>query len=93
VRRRFLQKDALREAIRRVVNATLVARLPEIWGEITTACASDAKHYGVWNQNLMTKNRTHGAAASGLLERWMVTSRSCVLADVAPDDSFARFGP
>jgi Domain of unknown function (DUF4158)/Tn3 transposase DDE domain len=37
VRRRFLQKDALREAIRRVVNATLAARLPEIWGEVTTA--------------------------------------------------------
>ena len=31
VRRRFLQKDALRDAIRRVVNATLTARLPEIW--------------------------------------------------------------
>ena len=53
--RRFLQKDALREAIRRVVNATLTARLPEIWGEVTTACASDAKHYGVWDQNLMTE--------------------------------------
>jgi TnpA family transposase len=55
VRRRFLQKDALRDAIRRVVNATLTARLPEIWGEVTTACASDAKHYGVWDQNLMTE--------------------------------------
>ena len=55
VRRRFLQKDALREAIRRVVNATLTARLPEIWGEVTTAWASDAKHYGVWDQNLMTE--------------------------------------
>jgi hypothetical protein len=181
VRRRFLQKDALREAIRRVVNATLAARLPEIWGEMTTACASDATHYGVWDQNLMTEyharyrkagvtiywhtdkraacissqlkrcsssevaamiqgvlrhctemtierqytdtsipaaslnwiwtsawrsnprrvswrpdvteNRTHGAAVSGLLERWMVTSRSCVTADVAPNDRCARFGP
>ncbi len=54
VRRRFLQKDALQDAIRRVVNATLTAQLPEIWGEVTTACASDAKHYGVWAQNLMT---------------------------------------
>jgi hypothetical protein len=32
MRRRFIQKDALREAIRRVINATLAARAPEIWG-------------------------------------------------------------
>jgi Tn3 transposase DDE domain len=55
VRRRFIQKDALREAIRRVVNATLAVRLPEIWGEATTACAADAKHYGVWDQNFITE--------------------------------------
>jgi TnpA family transposase len=55
VRRRFLQKDTLQEAIRRVVNATLTTRLPEIWGEVTTAWASDAKHYGAWDQNLMTE--------------------------------------
>jgi len=54
VRRRFLQKDALREAIRRVVNATLTDRRPEIWGEVTAASASDAKHDGVWDQHLMT---------------------------------------
>ena len=44
----------LERGIRRVVNTTLTARLPEIWGEVTTACASDAKHYGVWDQHLMT---------------------------------------
>jgi len=54
VRRRFLQKDALREAIRRVVNATLTDRRPEIWGEVTAASASDAKYDGVWDQHLMT---------------------------------------
>jgi hypothetical protein len=41
VRRRFLTVDLLRDAIRRVVNATLEVRLPHIWGEGTTACASD----------------------------------------------------
>ena len=54
-RRRFIQKDALREAIRRVINVTLSARQPEIWGEATTACAADSKHYGAWDQNLMTE--------------------------------------
>jgi len=55
MRRRFIQKDALREAIRRVVNATLAIRAPEIWGEGTTACAADSKVFGAWDQNLMTE--------------------------------------
>jgi TnpA family transposase len=58
MRRRFIQKDALREAIRRVVNATLAVRAPEIWGEGTTACAADSKVFGAWDQNLMTEWHT-----------------------------------
>ena len=55
VRRRFITVDQLREAIRRVVNATLRVRHPHIWGEGTTACASDSKKFGAWDQNLMTE--------------------------------------
>jgi TnpA family transposase len=55
VRRRFLTVDLLRDAIRRVVNATLRVRQPHIWGEGTTACASDSKKFGAWDQNLMTE--------------------------------------
>jgi TnpA family transposase len=58
MRRRFIQKDALREAIRRVVNATLTVRAPEIWGEGTTACAADSKVFGAWDQNLLTEWHT-----------------------------------
>jgi Tn3 transposase DDE domain len=58
IRRRFLQQDALREAIRRVVNATLAVRAPEIWGEGTTACAADAKVFGAWDQHLLTEWQT-----------------------------------
>src|SRR6266511_2939956 len=58
MRRRFIQKDALREAIRRVINATLAARAPEIWGEGTTTCAADSKVFGAWDQNLMTEWHT-----------------------------------
>jgi TnpA family transposase len=25
------------------------------WGEATTACASDSKKFGAWDQNLMTE--------------------------------------
>jgi TnpA family transposase len=27
----------------------------EIWGEATTACASDSKKFGAWDQNLLTE--------------------------------------
>ena len=54
-RRRYIDADALREATRRVVNATLAARHPRLWGEGTTACASDSKHFGAFDQNLMTE--------------------------------------
>ena len=46
VRRRYLSIDALRRSIAIVTNGTLHAREPAIWGEGTTACASDSKHFG-----------------------------------------------
>jgi len=52
---RFLTKDALRAAIADVANAIFRVRLPDIWGEGTTACASDSKKYSAWDQNLMTE--------------------------------------
>jgi len=55
VRRRFISIDSLRQAIGQVVNATLSVRLPQIWGEATTACASDSKQFGAWDQNLLTE--------------------------------------
>jgi len=52
---RFLTKDALRAAIADVANAIFRIRLPHIWGEGTTACASDSKKFPAWDQNLMTE--------------------------------------
>lgn len=54
-RRRFITRDKLRAAIAKVVNAIFAARVPQIWGEGTTACASDSKKFGAWDQNLMTE--------------------------------------
>ena len=48
VRRRYIHKDQLRSAIAEVVNATFEIRWPHIWGEGTTTCASDSKHFGAW---------------------------------------------
>lgn len=55
VRRKFIHKESLRRATAKVVNAIFQTRSPEIWGEGTTACASDSKKFGAWDQNLMTE--------------------------------------
>lgn len=55
VQRKFVSKTALSQAIGDVANAIFRVRLPHIWGEATTACASDSKQFGTWNQNLMTE--------------------------------------
>src|SRR5699024_4257158 len=55
IRRKFIHKDNLQKAIAEVVNAILNNRIQEIWGEGTTSCASDAKKFGAWDQNLMTE--------------------------------------
>lgn len=55
VKRHFVHKDQLRNAIGCVANAIFNARNPVIWGEGSTACASDSKKFGAWDQNLMTE--------------------------------------
>jgi hypothetical protein len=55
VRRRFITRDNLRTAIADVVDAIFAARRADLWGEGTTACASDAKKFGAWDRNLRTE--------------------------------------
>lgn len=55
VRRRYISVDAMRRAVAIVADGTLRARNPTIWGSGTTACASDSKHFGAWDQNLTTQ--------------------------------------
>ena len=55
VKRKFIHKSQLRNAIAEIINATLKIRFPQIWGEGTTTCASDSKKFGAWDQNLMTE--------------------------------------
>ncbi len=75
VKRRFLNKDQLRYAISQVVNATLHARNPQIWGEGTTACASDSKKFGAWDQNLMTEWHIR-YGGRGVMIYWHVERKS-----------------
>lgn len=87
VRRRFIVKDALREAIGKVVNATLAARQPEIWGEVTTWCASDAKQFVSWNQNLLSQWH-HRYRKSGVSVYWHVAKQSlCIYSQLQSPSS------
>ena len=71
VRRRFVSAEGLRQAIAKVVNATLAVRLPRIWGEATTACASDSKQFGAWDQNLLTEYHLR-YGGRGIMVYWHV---------------------
>lgn len=75
VRRKFIHKDNLRNAIAEVVNAIFKIRMSEVWGEGTTSCASDSKKFGAWDQNLMTEwhIRYHGR---GVMIYWHVENNS-----------------
>lgn len=75
VRRRFIQKAALRNAIAKVVNAIFATRWLHIWGEGTTACASDSKKFGAWDQNLMTEWHIR-YGGRGVMIYWHVEKKS-----------------
>lgn len=55
IKRRFISKEGLHEAIAAVVNHTLAIRQPHIWGEGTTSCASDARQFATHGHNLRTE--------------------------------------
>ena len=75
VKRRYIHKENLRNAIARVVNAIFQVRMPHIWGEGTTACASDSKKFGSWDQNLMTEWHIR-YGGRGVMIYWHVEKKS-----------------
>jgi len=75
VRQRFIRKSALREAISKVVDATFAIRQSNIWGEGSTACASDSKKFGAWDQNLMTEWHIR-YGGRGVMIYWHVERKS-----------------
>ena len=75
VRRRYIHKDQLRSACAEVVNAIFEIRLPDIWGEGTTTCASDSKHFPAWEQNLMTQYHLR-YGGRGVMIYWHVEKNS-----------------
>lgn len=75
IRRKFINKDNLRNAISSVVNAILSSRVNDIWGEGTTTCASDSKKVGAWDQNIMTEWHVR-YRGRGIMIYWHVEKNS-----------------
>ena len=75
VRRKYIQKANIRQAISKVVNAIFYVRNPEIWGEGTTSCASDSKKFGSWDQNLLTEWHIR-YGGRGVMIYWHVEKKS-----------------
>jgi Transposase and inactivated derivatives, TnpA family len=78
VKKRFIHKEHLRNAIATVVNEIFRVRMTHIWGEGTTACASDSKKFGSWDQNLMTEWHIR-YGGRGVMIYWHVEKKSACI--------------
>lgn len=75
VRKRYLGIDNLRQAVAVISDGTFQTRNPEIWGTDSTACASDSKHFGAWDQNLTTQWHVR-YGGRGIMIYWHVERNS-----------------
>lgn len=87
VRRRYITKEQLRAAIAQVCNAIFHVRNPALWGKGTTACASDSKQFGAWDQNLITEwHARYGGR--GVMIYWHVEKNSvCIYSQLKSPSS------
>lgn len=77
VRYLYVNRDNLRRAVTRLVNATLEVRDPGLWGQ-GTACASDSKKFGSWSSNFMTEwHQRYGGP--GVMIYWHVERRAACI--------------
>lgn len=87
VRRRYISVETMRRAIAIVADGTLSARNTAIWGSGTTACASDSKHFGAWDQNLTTQWHVR-YGGRGVMIYWHVERNSlCIHAQLKSPSS------
>ena len=78
VRRRFLTPELVRSCAIEIANATFAARDPAIWGQTSTTVASDSKHIGALDQNLLTEWHAR-YRKPGVLIYWHVEKKSVAI--------------
>jgi hypothetical protein len=72
-RRRYFTVDACRQAARIIADATFASRQAALWGEGTTAVASDSTHFSAFDQNIFTEwHSRYRRAKRGVLIYWTV---------------------
>jgi len=82
IKRVYIDKESLVEANQVVSNAILRIRDTEIWGEASTACASDSKQYAAWDQNPMAEMHLR-YQGSGIMIYWHVENGAmCVFSNL-----------
>lgn len=78
VRRRYLSAELVRALAIEIANATFDARDPTIWGQASTTVASDSKHVGAVDQNLLTEWHAR-YRRPGVLIYWHVETKSMAI--------------
>ncbi len=78
VRRRFLTAEVARSFAIEIANDTFAARDLAIWGETATTVASDSKHIGALDQNILTEWHARYRKA-GVLIYWHVEKKSMAI--------------
>lgn len=71
----YVSKASLRKAISNVANSIFEIRNTKIWGEGTTACASDSKKYMSYDQNLIAEWHIR-YGGRGVMIYWHVERKS-----------------
>ncbi|MFI6730198.1 transposase [Streptomyces atratus] len=78
VRRRYLSADAVHAIAIQNANATFSARSTELWGQGSTAVASDSTHVRAYDQNLFTEWHSR-YGGRGVLIYWHVEKKSLAI--------------
>ena len=78
VRRRYLSPETAAEIAVQIADATFAARQSSLWGESSTAVASDSTHVRAFDQNLLSEWHTR-YRGRGALIYWHVERKSIVV--------------
>lgn len=78
IRRRYFNRDNLRNALAMQTRQIMKVRDPKIWGKGSSTCAADAKVFGSWDQNIMSEwhFRYQG---KGVMIYWHIDQKSACI--------------
>jgi hypothetical protein len=77
-RRWYLTAELVEALAVQIANATFAARHKAVWGEGSSAVASDSTHFGAWDQNLFTEWHSR-YGGRGVLIYWHIERKSMVI--------------